>query len=40
MSMEEAVMLLFFDSVTEPSEFHKAVKQTRRESVYAEHEFE
>ncbi|MDB4353207.1 hypothetical protein N9087_01310 [bacterium] len=37
---EEAVMLLFFDSVTESGEFHKAVKQTRRESVYAEHEFE
>ena len=37
---EEAVMLLFFDSVTESGEFHNAVKQTRRESVYAEHEFE
>lgn len=37
---EEAVMLLFCDSVTEQGEFHKAVKQNRRESVYVEHEFE
>ena len=37
---EEAVMLLFFDSVTELGKFHLSVEQDRPESVYAEREFE